>query len=402
MVKRKILLFIIAAIFAFASGCTFPESFPIEKDQNILIAGIDVEGKDIVLTVVVDAVSSGGEPGKEKILYKLFETRGATVFEAYDKLYTLMEKRPSWYHTKYILLGEDAARSGVDKLLSFFTEDDETRLLYRLAVIKDMTAGEYLEQANTGKEDLAGYLDALFSSVLQTGKSREIHIINYAIHSQVPWLSIYMPVFQVVENPAQSKGSKGGSGGDSSSGGDSGEKKQLTMLNGYALFDGDRLAGFLDGDISRGLNVLTNDIKNSNITVKFKDGSGVGLEIIKCESKIEPCFDPLSVSINVSVKSNLLEYHSVNPLNAQDIVYLENQQSRLICDEIATAIECMQQLGSDPARIMDSFYHKDPVKWQAMQSDWKELFSSLNFSIRVNSQIQNTYELSQPVSSGGG
>ncbi len=401
MMIRRILLFIMAAAAALASGCTFPESYPIEEEQNILIAGIDIEGDDIVLTVVVDAVSPGGEPGKEQIVYKLFKTTGATVYEADGKLHMLMEKRPSWYHTKYVLLGEDAARSGVDRLLSFFSEDDETRLLYRLAVVKDMTASEYLERANTGKDDLAGYLDTLFSAVHQTGKSREIHLINYAIYNQIPWTSIYMPVLQLEKNPVQPKGSKDGSDSESSSG-DSGKEKQLTALNGYALFDGDRLAGFLDGEISRGLNVLTNDVQSSGMSVKYKDGSGVGLELISCDSKIEPCFDPLSVNISVNVKTNLVEYNKANPIEAQDIVYLENQQSQLICGEITSAIKCMQQLGSDPARIMDSFYHKDPVKWQTMQSDWKKLFSMLNVSISVNSQIQNTYELSEPVGSGGG
>jgi spore germination protein KC len=394
--KRNIIFLIMAVCVAFASGCSFPEAYPIEKEQNILIAGIDVEGGDIVLTVLVDDVSAGGEAGKEQVTYKLFQTTGATIFEADDKLHSSMEKRPSWYHTKYVLLGEEAARSGVDRLLSFFCEDDETRLLYRIAVVKDMTAKEYLQKTNTGKDDPADYLDTLFAALNQTGKSREVHLINYAVHNQTPWVSIYMPVLQLEKNPVQSKGAKGG-GGDSGSS----EQEYLTVLNGFALFDGDRLAGFMDGGISRGLNILTNDIHHSGVTVRYKDGSGVGLELIKCNAMIEPSFDPLSVSINACVRADLVEYHTANPLNAEDIVYLENQQSQLVCGEIAEAIACMQQLGSDPARIMDSFYHKDPVKWQAMAGDWKTIFSKLSVSIRVNSQILNTFELSEPVSSGG-
>jgi spore germination protein KC len=116
---------VIAALLLPFAGCSFPEAYPIEKEQNILIAGIDVEGGNIVLTTLVDSVSAGGEAGKEQVKYKLFVSKAKTMFEADSYLHQVMEKRPSWYHTKYVLLGEEAAKSGVSRLLDFFSEDDE-------------------------------------------------------------------------------------------------------------------------------------------------------------------------------------------------------------------------------------------------------------------------------------
>lgn len=390
--RRRLVLLIMAAALTLVSGCAFPEAYPIEKEQNILIAGVDVNGDDIILTVLVDSVSAGGKAGEEQIKYKLFQTTAKTVFEADDMLHKFMEKRPSWNHTKYVLLGEEAARSGIDRLLSFFCEDDETRILYRIAVVKGMAAGDFLEQVNTPTEDLADYFDTLFSAVTQTGESRELHLINYAIHTQTPWVSVYMPVFDLNPNPVQSEGAKG-------SGGDTGpvERKDLVVLNGFALFDEDRLAGFMGGDISRGLNIITNDIDNSGLSIEDQQGNGVGLELIVSNSSIDPKFNPLSAAISVSVQFNLTEYHRIEPLNEKDILYLEQQANKRICDEIYKTIQCMQQLKSDPARIMDAFYHKDPVRWQSIKSDWKNIFSNLEINIEVNSKIMNTYELLKPV-----
>lgn len=401
--KRRIvsLIIIIALTLSFA-GCSFPEAFPIEKEQNILIAGVDVEGEDIVLTALVDSISGGGESGKEQVKYKLFESKGITVYDADSHLHQAMEKRPSWFHTKYILVGEEAAKSGVNRLFSFFAEDDETRLLYRIAVVKGMTAKEFLQKANTGKQDLADYLDTLFSTLDQTAKSREIHLINYASQIEIPWVSNYMPVLELQKNPINSEGSSGGDSGGGGSDSGSGEQKYLVTLNGFALFDEDILAGFMSGDIARGLNIITNDAKSMEASVKDRYGNNVGLEVMQCSSSIKPSFEPLSAEIEVNIEANLVEYLKSDPLNEDDIKFLEQQLSERILGEIAQAIMLMQQYKSDPARIMDAFYHKDPVRFQSIAGEWKSTFSSLNITVKVNSKILHTYELRQAIGGKGG
>jgi spore germination protein KC len=397
MKRRIVSLIIITALTLSFAGCSFPEAFPIEKEQHIMIAGVDVDGEDIDLTVLVDSVSAGGESGKEQIKYKLFESKGATIYDADSHLHQMMEKRPSWFHTKYILVGEEAAKSGTNRLFSFFMEDDETRMLYRIALVKGMTAKEFLQKANTGKEDLADYLDSLFSALDQSGKSREVHLINYASQIEIPWVSNYMPVLELQKNPMKSEGSGGGDSGGGGSDSGSSEQKNLVVLNGFALFDEDILAGFMGGDIARGLNVITNDAKSSEASVKDRYGRNVGLELMKSSAKIKPSFEPLSAEIEVNIEATLVEYLKSDPLSEGDIKYLEQQLSEHILGEVAQAITLLQQFKSDPARIMDAFYHKDPVKFQSIAADWKNVFSSLPIKVKVSSKILHTYELTEAI-----
>ena len=152
--KRSILRYCFRYYFVLGfAGCSFPESYPIEDTMNILVAGLDVEGDNIVLTVYVDTVK-GTKPGEEEISYKLFTSKGKTVFEAKRALHAFVEKRLSWYHTKYLIVGEEAAKQGIDEMFSFFMEDDETRLLYRIAVAKGMKAQDFLKKAGTIKSRL--------------------------------------------------------------------------------------------------------------------------------------------------------------------------------------------------------------------------------------------------------
>lgn len=390
--KATILLTMAAALL-FTQGCSFPEAYPIEDQQHILIAGIDTLGDDVILTVFADSTAPGGKEGEEKIQYKLFTAREKTMFEADSTLNQVMEKRPSWHHTKYVIIGEEAAKTDVDRLFSFFMENHETRLLYRIAVVKGMSAKDFLQQANTGKESLSDYLDTLFSATDETGKSQDMHLINYAAQRDIPWVSFYMPVLELYKNPTL----PGRDSGGGESGGDTGDRPYLIALNGFALFSGDTFAGFISGDISRGLNIITNDIKHSGMGVKDRQGNNVGLELMECNSNIIPCFDPLSATIRVSFQSNLVEYDTVDPLNENDIKYLERQQSELILGEVSQAVKRMRELKSDPARIMDAFYHNDPVKWQSVKDDWLNAFLSLEITIEVDSKILNTYELIKPI-----
>ncbi len=394
---------IVAFILAFISlpalqGCSFPEAFEIEQTQRVLVAGLDVENGEIVLTAMADT-TEGSEPEQEKVSFRLYTARGETVSEAENMLGALTDKHITWHHTKYIIIGEDAAKEGIARLFSFFTEDDEARLLYRIAVAKESTAKDFLLKANTIKGGLGGYLDALFSGAGRTGFTREIHLLNYAAYSEIPWVSVYIPTVEVFENPV---GKGGAESGDE--GGNEGESEQEFMIKaqGFALFDGDKLAGYLDARSARALNFLTGDVNRSLISVKDEKGKAAALDLIGAHTKVTPSFDPLFVEIEVDLQSNLTEYKGIDPMEADDLQYLAQRHSEIIRDEMAEAVSQMQSMACDPAFIMDRFYHKDPVKWQELKDDWKDVFTKLKVKIKVSTTIHSTYEFAQTAGEEGG
>ena len=388
MKRLCVLIPMLLVTLGFAGCNSFPAQYPIENAQNILIAGIDTDGEDIVVSILVDTIEPGGESGKEQIVYKLYVETGKTVFEAKRKFHTYTDKRISWYHTKYIVIGEKAAKEGIDRLLAFFCEDDETRLLFRLIVAKGMTAKDFLQQANSEKDDLGGYLDTLFSEVARTGKSREIHLINYGIYREMPWQSVYIPSAETYSNPMQ-PGSSDGEGETSGV-----NQNLLVKLEGFALFDEDKLAGYLNGEQAQGLNFINNDFVSANITVQDEGGNNISLEIMNSSTKPKPDFDTMSVTIEVDINSNLVEYQGRE--DVFDYKYIEDLEQKLnayITGEIEGAILVMQQYGTDAAFIGDSFYHQNPVKWEDIKDDWKSVFTGLDFTVKVNSSVQCTYEL---------
>ena len=389
---KKAFAFILAAVFAL-QGCSFPRAYPIESNLNILIAGLDTdESGDIILTAYTDTVSPSAKPGEEQISYKLYVATGKTVSEANSRLHELNEKHLLWYHAKYILVGEDAAKRGIDRLFAFFTEDDETKLLFRTAVVKGTTALEFLQIAAEIKSGVADYLDSLFEDVKNTGKSREIHLLNYAVNRQIPWNDIFIPEVEIRANPAAPDES---GGEDKQNGGE----RNVIKLNGFALFNQDRLSGFIEDDSAMALNILNNELFGAKITVKSNHGNEVSLQIMRCSASFKPEFYPLGVSIEIRAESYFAEFYDADNLTDRETVdFIKQQQNELIKNSVEQCIKTMQGLGSDAACFGDKFYHKDPIKWRQIKNDWRRIFPDMRFSVKVRSEILSTFELKEPVS----
>ncbi|MGI5849579.1 MAG: Ger(x)C family spore germination protein [Christensenellales bacterium] len=397
MKKVSLLLLILFGMLS-VQGCSFPEQYPIEDTQNILVAGLDIDGENVVVTALVDTIKSG-KPGEEKIEYKLYKTTGKTVFEAKRNFHTYTEKRVAWYHTKYLVIGEQAAKEGLDRLLNYFIEDNQPRMLFRLIIAKGMTANDFLQQSNIQQASLADNIDTLFEESARTGMSREIHIINYVSFQGIPWQSIYIPTIELLPNPDQQKSAGPQQSGPQSSGGQQKSQTMLVKLEGFALFDGDKLACCLDGNSARGLNFVNNDIKSAGISIKDQKGCDVALEIMESKAKIVPSFkDQLSANIDISVKANLVEYQgTIDIFDEKSIKYLEQQLNVFILKEIEQAILTMQEKHTDTIWMGDTFYHNNPIKWQDIKGDWKQLFTDLKITIKVSSNIITTYRLTNAV-----
>lgn len=397
MVKKVLTVAILILFVLIAPGCTFPQHFPIEDTQNILIAGFDVEGEEIILTVLVDSIAQQGGSGQEKIENRLYCARGKTILEAKRNLHTFAEKRVTFYHTVYIVVGQDAAKNSIDKIINFFSEDDETNFLHILIIAKGMTAKEYLEQQNTEEKKVPDILSTLFNETSHTGYSKEINLIDYSIMRDTPWKNPYIPTVvlrkdMIVRVDDEDK--------ESEQNDNSQPPKTLTYLEGFGIFDDeDKLIGYLDAYMARGMLFMTGDVKGTPLSVKDNEGNYVALEVMETKAQIKPKYgDPLSATIEISVRTNLDEYQEADEALEEDYInHLEQKQNEFIKNEVEGALRYLQDKQTDTIGMGDAFYHEHPIKWQDIKGDWQSIFAELDIEIKVTSHIQFTYVLTDAV-----
>lgn len=381
---RKCVLLMLAAAMLFASGCALPEPYALEDIQNILIIGVDMEDGDIKLTAVLDRIEVSSEPGKEQITTQVYVSTGETVFDAKRKLHAYSEKRASWFHLKYIIIGEEVAEQNIGDVLDFFCENDENRFLHRLIVSKGMSASDFLIKAAANNKELVNDLDALFKQVDQTGESSAVHLLDYAASCECKWGQLYIPTIELIDNAHYNSGESGDE-----------NASPIARLSGYALFRESQLACYLDAHQAMGLNFVINKIKSAEITVTDMHGHLISLEVVKSKASIKPKLDGApSATISVVVDTFMVEYHDPTDSTSDEFIqYVEAQQSAYVTGIIASALEAAKNCGSDVFGIGSALHHAYPVKSEPYKENWNDIFSTMEIAIEVKSKVQCTYDM---------
>jgi spore germination protein KC len=397
---KKIVIGIgVILLLANLTGCKksiMPEGKEIDDLQLIQVIGIDKlpdDTNDCVITIASKNLeegggqessgSTGGNTGSNKAKALVLTSKGKTIFDAVRNIQTHSNKTVFWGHTNYYLIGEDAARDNIAKYIDFFTRDHEFRIESKVYVVKDSTAKDLIEQFNQSNFYIFDKLDSLGQNLKLLSISEEVKIHELMRFIDILHASARVPCIYLINR-------------------DNGEGKQTKDIEiyGYAIFSNFKLAEFIGTDISRGVNLISNNVESSIVTVKDLTGQDVSLEIIDSNTEVIPHFngDNLeSVTLKTKVTSNLGEIQSQTDFTHENsISYMESQQSEILKNEMENVLEKVVKSQSDCLGICDAIRLKRPLKWHKIEDQWIQIFTNIEFDIQVESNIRRTYEFKQP------
>ena len=171
------------------------------------------------------------------------------------------------------------------------------------------------------------------------------------------------------------------------------KSKKTQAINGAAVFNNDKLVGWMDEGEIRGILWLRNAIKEGVITIKIPDENGggrVSLEIVRTKAKIIPTHKKGEIKLKVKVTSemNVIENDSKLKLSEQKILEdLQKKIAKKINKRIQVAVAIAQkQYQSDIFGFGQAIYKKYPKEWNTQyKNKWEQEFPQLEVSI--NSQV---------------
>jgi spore germination protein KC len=85
----------------------------------------------------------------------------------------------------------------------------------------------------------------------------------------------------------------------------------------------------------------------------------------------------------------------------KNLEHLQNQQEEVVKEEILTVIEFAKEHEMDFFSLGTKFFQKYPKVWENYEKNWGERVPTINFDIQVNSNINRSYLLNEPVSREG-
>jgi Ger(x)C family germination protein len=394
--KKVIFLLIIVFISISLTGCkpylkgrteiddlTFVKviAFDKGKKENIRVTA---SSKNVSLQTGGGGGGGSSQPSKSKNI----TAEGKTVFDAIRNLSLFSEKQPFFGHTEYILISEEMAKQGILECIDFMTRDHELRLNSRVYIVKGMSAQSFLEKSGKGELFIGDRLTHLEGASDNLSLSTKVTLAEVMFILDKSYLSLYIPSVEMKKTLQKSE-----------------KNKMDVYLDGFGIFNGDKLTEFLSHDEVRGLIWLRNLNEGGIIVVKDKNGENVSLEIMESKTKIEPLIKnngKLKATITIDLDTNVGEiFGQKNIFNKSILEYIEKKQNETVKRLIMSAIKDSKKSKIDFIGLGTHFYLKYPTVWEKYEKDWGKRLDKIDYDVQVNSNIMRSYQLNEPTNHRG-
>jgi spore germination protein KC len=391
MIMSKIGLWVVTVVLLATTitGCWSVHG--LDTLAIIVGAGLDkAEDPDKIRLAAQVAVPAelGGVPGEGggggAKATALAITTGYTVREAAQNLSRYFSRIAYWPDMQILVIGEEAAREGISPLLDFWNRQEQPfRSLWVMVAkgeAKDIFAAEdYLEKIS------AVGISKLINESGQASLTRKSRLLDVTRDLASPGVS---PVLARIEAADQAEG-----------------KKRIRVA-GSAVFQGDRLAGWLDESATRGLLWITGEVQSGAIVVKCPDCEkrDVSLKIRRAKSKIIPEEKDGRIAIRVEIDAEGDLGDQTCPIDLTMPEHwrsLERRQAAVIENEAAAALRLAQEeFQTDIFGFGAAIRRKFPREWEEMEQSWDEKgFPRLEVTINMRSKLRRPGLILQPNSS---
>ncbi|NLY77783.1 MAG: Ger(x)C family spore germination protein [Tissierellia bacterium] len=398
--KIMVLIFYMIAVISL-TGCF--DANELDELGISLILGFDVvEDKLLITAEVVDPqYSSSSSDTGEGSTVKYVQGIGNTVFEAFRDITLKFDRRIYAAHNKVLIFGEELARSGLITHIDQLFRDREQRESAFMLIAKGARAYEVMG-VNSGLETVpANYILDLIKNINNNPKSIDTNIISYMQHY---YHEGHHPIVGVIEKKRKNVIDKTSE--------DKGSEEYELSIIGSAIFRKDKLIGYLNGNDTKAVNYLLNNIENGIITFPIFNSSEEKVQseglptnvssvnVIKGKTKndIEINGDKVILKTKINIRAALGELIAKTDVsNEEDIRRLEDACSKTVEVNIESAVKKVQQeYGTDIFGFGMAFHHKYPKQWEKIKENWDEIFKDAEFQIEVKTSIIRTGLINKP------
>lgn len=373
---RKIISILLCAALTLLTGCTKTS----QLHERLIVQGIGVdlvEGQYVVTMQVFDAVNSGNGEEDEALVVS---AQGKSVLDAFTNITLQTGKEPLYSQNMVVIIGEDTAKQGINKVMDFFIRYYEARPEVDIFVVKDTAFKLLRSKGENGKllksqdiSTLAGS-GALNASVVQSTIRQVVSML------QNKTADPHMIALKMTER-------KDGA---------------VVSVDGTAVFDGDVLTGYLGLEETQGAMMVLGKTVNGTQVLEIPDVGNVTYAVSGIESKIKVSVedDKPVYDIAVNVTANLFEIdHSIRdklPADAFDVMQaaLEQRVKQLCLQAIKTTV---MDYRCDVFHLGNRLWKQQPDYYRRVSDQWKQIMTTSQFRITVKADLKRVGQEVNPL-----
>ncbi|WP_324715307.1 Ger(x)C family spore germination C-terminal domain-containing protein [Carboxydochorda subterranea] len=335
---------------------------------------------------------------------------GPSLVEARERLEEVSPRQPFWAHLRLIVVGERLAASGLRQVLESVARDREFRRTSWLAVARGMPAYRLLDLPGpfTGSPEHLARLEDILRRTAVTAIPQRLH--EFLAAYEQPGIDPVAPGFvaekplapdmRLVPLPA-------------------GEWPAVARVEGTAIFQDDRLVGWLSGEETRALQLLRGASRPFTISVACPKGrsrapgSGPGPSLVairvvrwRVERRLQgpevggtmapaapspgpPVTGLPRFTVEIRAEGQLGETLCPTPLGGAGVRAVEQEVVRLLTADVRHTIRKVHgQLHADPVGFGLQVYRSRPDLWEALEPRWRTILARLPVEVRVRFQVR--------------
>ena len=404
--KRGLSLLIIICMLLSLSGCSgiYSNFRELERLLVIQTMGIDYAEEGVGISLASGAKSDGSSP------VRLFST-GVSITSAIAHILSYSQEQELFLsHTSHVVLGEEAAKNGINGYLSYICRSPNLRTDIPLYIVKGGIAQEAVMQVGEGSKGISEVLEAVRANVDERGDSKAFSASELLRNLERNGSGLICAIEcspSIQEGGTKQEGdsdSSAGTGGmespdkaGASDGG--GEKQALTAAAvGYGVIRGDKLCAYLDKEQAIGVGLLLNIVGISDIVVTDRYATPVTLELDQGSSVIKPVWaeDGSLEMLDIQIKAaaNIAEIGGGGHFGEPDYEdYLTAQLETAVSERVSAVIQLSKTLQADFLGLGSIVEMDDAEKFRALGGDFASLLPGLPVRISVSGQIKHTNDI---------
>jgi len=383
-VVKKAVCAILTLMLLFLGGCQ--NNRDINSLAVVVAIGLDtVADGNIEFTVQIigpskqssSQLGSGSSGGSSSAINVSAE--GATSFEAARNLIPKLSKKAFYAHLQLLVIGEDMAKEGLDKIWDFFERDHEVDRQFRMIVVKGGTAKSVIE-ATASIDQLGGV--EISDTIDNEAFGKSVKSLGFEVSALLS-----EPMTGIVTGLIDPDGST---------------KLTNMKIEGGAVFKNARLAGYLNDNETRGYLFASNKIKSTTLTIAnpCEQGKLVSIEVIGSSSKLTSALkngEP-DLGIEITAYGNIGdEQGSADLSDLDNVKKLESEAEALISENIRDMLKQSQKtFNIDLLNFNDLLYKHHYKDFEKVKANWSKLYENADIHINVQFTIKRSGMITEP------
>ena len=345
-----------------------------EMEDHLLVAGFAVDHGEGEVPYMVTAEVIIPE-SETSMSTALVQAEGYTILDALRNVTSITGKKLYLGHCRTMVICETIAKHGIADVLDIAARDHEIRYSVNIVVCKNSPAWKIYQRESLSTIKSYEIEQGLEENVKFSGKTFAVNIADTLQVINSHGIELLLPVVEEVYSA----------------------DKPTFRTAGLAVFDNDKLVGFLTPEESKYVLLIRNDVKGGILLTKYQGAHSMegkemscGLEVFDSKTKLKlGKIEDKTINFTVSskIEAGLTNLDPKLKFNSKTTNQLRTEFEDTLENSIETVIERVQNEFGVDIFGFGLYIHKHKQKlWKNYESNWNDYFKEIK--VKAKSEIK--------------